>query len=80
MAYPTSAVLGQQLTTREMDVLKLMSEGLSNRQIGDRLGLTVNTVKSYVARTLAKLGAANRTQAVRKAIDQKVLGTGTPSA
>jgi DNA-binding NarL/FixJ family response regulator len=80
MPYPTDAVLGQTLTGRELEVLQLMSEGLSNRQIGAKLELSVNTVKGYVARTLAKLGAVNRAQAVRKAIEQHVLGTAAPSA
>ena len=52
------------LTERERDVLKLMGEGLSNRQIAERLFLAEKTVKNYVTSVLAKLGMERRTQAV----------------
>jgi len=52
------------LTDRERDVLELMGEGLSNRQIAERLFLAEKTVKNYVTSVLAKLGMERRTQAV----------------
>ncbi|HEU5473238.1 MAG TPA: response regulator transcription factor [Actinophytocola sp.] len=52
------------LTERERDVLTLMGEGLSNREIGARLFLAEKTVKNYVTSVLAKLGMERRTQAV----------------
>lgn len=52
------------LTERERDVLSLMGEGLSNRQIAERLFLAEKTVKNYVTSVLAKLGMERRTQAV----------------
>ena len=52
------------LTERERDVLELMGEGLSNRQIAERLFLAEKTVKNYVTSVLAKLGMERRTQAV----------------
>lgn len=52
------------LTPRELDVLRLMSRGRSNREIGDELSLTEGTVKGYVSTILDKLHAADRTQAV----------------
>jgi two-component system, NarL family, response regulator DevR len=51
------------LTYRERAVLRLIGEGLPNREIGERLGLALKTVKNYVSRLLAKLGLDNRTHA-----------------
>jgi DNA-binding NarL/FixJ family response regulator len=51
------------LTLRERQVLDLITEGLTNRQIGERLGLAEKTVKNYVSGLLAKLGMERRTQA-----------------
>lgn len=52
-----------ELTLRERQVLKLIAEGLTNRQIGESLGLAEKTVKNYVSGLLAKLGMQRRTQA-----------------
>lgn len=52
------------LTARELEVLKLMSEGASNAAIGEALVISQATVKSHVRHILRKLGAANRTEAV----------------
>ncbi len=51
------------LTDREREVLTLISEGLTNREIGERLFLSEKTVKNYVSGLLAKLGMQRRTQA-----------------
>jgi two-component system, NarL family, response regulator DevR len=51
------------LTMRERQVLELIAEGLTNRQIGERLELAEKTVKNYVSGLLAKLGMERRTQA-----------------
>ncbi|MGY1733126.1 LuxR C-terminal-related transcriptional regulator [Geodermatophilus sp. SYSU D01045] len=51
------------LTERERAVLLLIGDGLTNRQIGDRLGLAEKTVKNYVTNMLPKLGLQRRTQA-----------------
>ncbi|MEV6567959.1 response regulator transcription factor [Streptomyces kronopolitis] len=51
------------LSPREREVLGLIGEGLTNRQIGERLYLSEKTVKNYVSRLLAKLGVARRIQA-----------------
>ena len=51
------------LTRREREVLRLMSRGLSNRQIGEELSITQKTASVHVSNILAKLGAATRTEA-----------------
>ena len=51
------------LTDREQEILDLIAEGLTNRQIGARLHLAEKTVKNYVSGLLAKLGFERRTQA-----------------
>ncbi len=52
------------LTGRELEVLRLMAEGMSNEQIGNELYIADNTVKTHVKRVLMKLDARDRTQAV----------------
>ena len=53
----------EPLTPQERTVLRLIGEGLTNRQIGDRMRLTEKTVKNYTTNLLAKLGLERRTQA-----------------
>ncbi|MCC8409031.1 response regulator transcription factor [Mucilaginibacter sp. UR6-1] len=55
------------LSTRELDVLQLMAQGLSNQQIADRLFVSLNTIKTHTSKILEKLEAGRRTQAVDKA-------------
>ena len=62
-ASTTGPSSGPELTLRERQVLDLISDGLTNRQIGERLGLAEKTVKNYVSELLAKLGMERRTQA-----------------
>jgi DNA-binding NarL/FixJ family response regulator len=54
----------QPLTPRELEVLGLVAQGMQNKEIAARLGITERTVKFYVSSILAKLGADNRTEAV----------------
>ena len=56
--------LGQEPTNREIEVLQLISDGLVNREIGQRLFLSEETVKSHVRHLLAKLQARSRAHAV----------------
>ncbi len=66
---------GDFLTPREREVLELLSEGLSARQVARRLSLSERTVNTHVANLYRKLGVSNRVQAVREAIR---LGLVTP--
>jgi two-component system, NarL family, response regulator DevR len=59
---PTDQKLAS-LTVREREVLTLITDGLSNRQIGERMSLAEKTVKNYVSTLLGKLGMERRTQA-----------------
>lgn len=59
------------LTAREREVLELIAEGLTNRQIGQRLFLAEKTVKNYVSALLAKLGMQRRTQAAVYGADHR---------
>src|SRR5262245_28081926 len=65
---PDPSVTPESLTAREREVLELLAEGLPNKAIAARLGLSDQTVKAHVAAISGKLGAANRTDAVRRAV------------
>ena len=58
----------EPLTARELSVLKLIAEGLANKQIARKLNLTEGTVKGYVSQILDKLHVADRTQAALHAV------------
>ena len=62
------SLLPEQLTAREIDVLELVAEGCSNKGIAERLGISDQTVKFHLASITGKLGASNRTDAVRRAV------------
>jgi LuxR family maltose regulon positive regulatory protein len=64
---------GQELSTKELDVLRLMAMPLSRREIGTRLFVSVNTVKSHQRALYRKLGVANRTDAVDRARQRGIL-------
>ena len=58
----------ESLTPREMDVLEMLAEGLSNKMIAYRLNISSHTAKFHVNAILAKLGAGTRTEAVMRGI------------
>jgi DNA-binding NarL/FixJ family response regulator len=65
------------ITKREMDVLKLLSQGMTNPQISKNLHISENTVKTHVRNLMEKLEAANRVEAVSIAIKNGVIGSDT---
>ncbi len=65
---PDEPVALDALTAREIDVLGMMAEGLGNKSIAARLGISAHTVKFHVAAILAKLGASTRTEAVTRGL------------
>ena len=70
--------LGDPLSERELEVVRLVAEGLSNAAIAGRLFLSEHTVKSHVSRVLRKLGAADRTSAVLAGVRLGVLRADPP--
>jgi DNA-binding NarL/FixJ family response regulator len=58
----------ERMTARELQVLELLADGLPNKAIAARLGLSDETVKFHLSSIFGKLGVANRTEAVRRAI------------
>jgi two-component system NarL family response regulator len=62
-----------ELTRRELEVLSCVVEGLTNRQIGERLSITEGTVKVHVNRILGKMGVQDRTQAATTALRRGIV-------
>jgi DNA-binding NarL/FixJ family response regulator len=63
----------EPLTPREQEVVRMMAGGYSNREIGGALGVAERTVKNHVSSILAKLGVRDRTRAVLKALEKRLL-------
>jgi two-component system, NarL family, response regulator LiaR len=61
------------LTRREVEVLALMVEGLTNAEIAERLVVSISTVKTHVSSIIAKLGASTRTEAAAIAVREKIV-------
>jgi two-component system, NarL family, response regulator YdfI len=62
------AELSEEITSRETDVLRMLAEGLVNKDIAARLGISEHTVKFHISSILDKLGASTRTEAVTQGI------------
>lgn len=59
----------KEITTREQDILRLLSQGLTSQQIAQKLSLSPETIKWYRKRLLAKFNAENTAQMVRQALE-----------
>ncbi len=57
-------MLSEQLTAREMDVLELLIQGCSNREISERLFISVHTVKNHITNIFQKIGVNDRSQLI----------------
>lgn len=68
-----SSPLPDPLSSRELEILRLMAGGYNNREIADALAIAEGTVKNYVSNILAKMGVRDRTRAVLKALELGVL-------
>lgn len=66
-ARPAEEVLAEPLSERELEILRLVARGLTNREIALRVSLAPGTVKNYVTSILGKIGARDRTQAAVRA-------------
>ena len=63
----------EELSARELEVLKLLAAGGSNKSIGLQLSLSENTIKSHISHIFAKLGVQNRAEAVSAAMQRGLL-------
>jgi DNA-binding NarL/FixJ family response regulator len=64
---------GDRLTEREVEVLRLMAGGYSNREIADALSVSEGTVKNHISSILSKMGCRDRTRAVLKGLEMGLL-------
>lgn len=67
-----------EITPRELEILGLVAEGLSNKEIAERVFVSENTVKTHVSRVFEKLGARRRTEAVQIAQASRLIPQGGP--
>ena len=68
-----AGIFEEALTQRELQVLDLLAEGLPNKSIAERLGISDQTVKFHLASIMGKLGASNRVETVRRAVRRGLL-------
>ena len=71
LAQPNSAPIApaDRLTDRELEVLRLMAGGYSNREIAEALGVSEGTIKNHISNVLSKMGVRDRTRAVLKGLE-----------
>jgi len=72
-ASPRHSTMAEPLTPREIEVLGMLAEGLSNKLIAHRMGISEHTVKFHIASIMAKLNAGSRTEAVMLGIRQGLI-------
>ena len=71
---PPAASADHGLNTREREVLQCLVDGLSYKMVGDKLGISINTVRSHIKHIYEKLHVRSNTEAVAKTINQRLLG------
>ncbi len=71
---PASALPDHGLNPREREVLQGLVDGLSYKMVGDKLGISINTVRSHIKHIYEKLHVRSNTEAVAKTINQRLLG------
>ena len=76
LAHPEHRAAADELTPRELEVLRLIAGGRSNKRIALELGVAEKTVKTHVSHVLAKLGLSDRTQAALYAVREWLVGPG----
>jgi DNA-binding NarL/FixJ family response regulator len=69
-----AALIAEQLTVREVEILSLVIEGQTNRQIAARLNVSAGTVRNHLGRLFPKLDVADRTQAAVRAVELGLVG------
>lgn len=74
MARKPNETNAPKLTERELDVLRGIADGLTNAEIGQRLNVSYETVKSYINRLRTKLGVRTKTAIAVYAVKHKLLG------
>jgi len=70
---PVASKLVESLSQRELEVLRLIVDGATNKEIADELVLTVNTVKRHISNIFGKLHVSNRAQAIAQAHERNLL-------
>ena len=70
---PAAGNLAEPLTDREAEVLRMLAIGLSNREIAEKLVISLSTIKTHITRIYNKLDVASRTQAVMRARELKII-------
>ena len=65
--------LKDHLTSREVEVLRLVATGLTNREIGDRLGVSPRTIDAHLRSIYSRLGVATRSAATRHALERRLV-------
>lgn len=73
MASRMTERIRSELSSRELDVLRLIAQGMSNKEIASSLGIAEGTVKAHMTNIFMKLGAADRTQAITIAMKRQIL-------
>ena len=69
----SDAIIGPGLTNREREILGLLADGLGNKQIASRLGISANTVKTHLELLFEKLGVSSRAEAVAAGVRRGLL-------